>query len=109
MPIDSLFRIKSVAVGWHHSVALNEKGEVFVWGSDPSTQHKELTAKHFDKIQKLDNLPEIEKIACGSWHSLAIDKSGEVWGWGKNHYGMLGTGDTTSYRLPIKLNLPKGI
>ena len=40
---------------------------------------------------------------------MAIDSNGETWGWGKNHFGMLGTGDTLSTSTPIKLKLPADI
>ncbi|MDA9198657.1 hypothetical protein N9O59_01285, partial [Schleiferiaceae bacterium] len=107
--IESLSNITSIATGWHHSVALNDKGEVFIWGSDPSTQNRESTGSFFQSIKKVNGLPQIKEIACGSWHTLAIDSNGETWGWGKNHFGMLGTGDTLSTSTPIKLKLPVGI
>ena len=57
----------------------------------------------------MSGLPPIEKIACGSWHSLAIDKNGDTWGWGKNHFGMLGTGDSLSSEIPVKIAELKNI
>ncbi|HRI33300.1 MAG TPA: hypothetical protein PLD02_06075, partial [Saprospiraceae bacterium] len=36
-----------------------------------------------------------------SWHSLAIDVHDRLWTWGKNHFGMLGTGDTISSSTPV--------
>ena len=110
--IDSLSSITNKCLGWHHSVALNEKGKVFIWGSDPSTQNKESTGKFLKEITQLQALPIKDQKNCmrnQSWHSLAIDENDEVWGWGKNHFGMLGTGDISSYSIPQKLPLPKGI
>nr|MDQ3048810.1 hypothetical protein [Bacteroidota bacterium] len=87
--------------GWHHSIALDYKGNIWVWGSDPAFQFKEETKKYYDRPTLLKGLPKFEKIACGSRHSLAIDENKNVWGWGKNHFGMLGTGDTISHSTPI--------
>ena len=95
-------KIKSVAAGWHHSIALDEDGRVWFWGRD---QAKRLLSREEQIISKpiLLEMPSIQKIASGSWHSLALDESGQVWGWGSNRYGFLGTGDTISHSLPIKM------
>ena len=47
-------------------LTLNEKGKVFIWGSDPSTQNKESIGKFFKEITELRGVPKIKKIACGS-------------------------------------------
>lgn len=107
--IEGIPKIKQIAVGWHHSVALDYNGNIWIWGSDPAYQFKEETKKHFDHPILLKNLPKFTKIACGSWHSLAIDENKNVWGWGKNHFGMLGTGDTISHSTPVLIKSLKNI
>ena len=78
--IDSLNSITNIAVGWHHSVALNEKGKVFIWGSDPSTQNKESTGKFLKEITQLQALPKSKNIACGIgtlWQLMKMTKFGD--------------------------------
>ncbi len=107
--VDGIPKVKEIAVGWHHSVALDYNGKIWIWGSDPAFQYKEETRKHYSHPIQLDGLPKITKIACGSWHSLAIDENKKVWAWGKNHYGMLGTGDTISRSNPIQIETLENI
>jgi alpha-tubulin suppressor-like RCC1 family protein len=90
-------------------VALDEDGNIWIWGSDPAFQFKEETKKHYSQPIQLTGLPKFTKIACGSWHSLAIDENKNVWAWGKNHFGMLGTGDTISRSSPILVKSLKNI
>ena len=80
--VQGLPKIKEIAVGWHHSVALDEDGNIWIWGSDPAFQFKEETKKHYNQPTQLTGLPKFTKIACGSWHSLAIDENKNVWAWG---------------------------
>ena len=106
--IDSLNSITNIAVGWQDSVALNEKGKVFIWGSDPSTQNKESTGKFLKEITQLQALPKIKKLHAevGTlWQLMKMTKFGdgvkitlECW-----------VQDTLSYSIPQKLPLPKGI
>jgi alpha-tubulin suppressor-like RCC1 family protein len=107
--LNGLSNIQQVGTGWHHSVALDKNGKVWIWGSDPAFQFKENTAKYFKEPLELKELDNIKKISCGSWHSLAMNEKGEVWGWGKNHFGMLGTNDTISRSTPVKITALKNI
>ncbi len=102
-------KIKEIAVGWHHSVALDVDGNLWVWGSDPAFQFGETTTNFYKQPFMFSGLPKFTKIACGSWHSLAIDENENVWAWGKNHYGMLGTGDSTSSSTPVLIKSLKNI
>lgn len=102
--IEDLSNIESIATGWHHSVALDCNGVLYLWGSDPSTSYDGHPGETFDGIEKIEDLPKMKTIACGSWHTLSTDYNGNVWGWGKNTYGIMVTGDTISYSYPKKIN-----
>lgn len=107
--VPELSGIVDIACGWHHAVALDQEGRVFLWGTAPSTQHEKATLEHYPGIQQVAGLPAIKSLACGSWHTLALDEYNRVWGWGKNHFGMLGTGDSLSTEVPQILELPENI
>lgn len=92
------FRATRVAAGDSVSAALNEKGEVRVWGSFRSNDG----LMGFDgtegsaKTQFLPvALPALTKhsfsqVACGSDHVLALTTDGIVFSWGNGQQGQLG-------------------
>ncbi|XP_059410596.1 probable E3 ubiquitin-protein ligase HERC3 [Carassius carassius] len=104
-------RVIQIACGDHHSVALTNDGQVFVWGenshgqlglrkdhpSSPSAQH----------VQSLSGVP-LAQISAGGDHSFVLSLSGVVFGWGKNSAGQLGLGDTTDRHVPTILNSLNG-
>lgn len=93
--IPSLKKIKSLAGGANHMLALDHKGNVSAWGCGQQNQ----LGRRIIERNKLSSLApqgvglprgNIAKVACGSYHSFAIDKDGEVWGWGLNNFGEVG-------------------
>ena len=98
--IEGMNNMESVATGWHHSVALDSNGVLYLWGSDPSTRFDGHMGETFDGIEKMEGLPKMKTIACGSWHSMSTDFEGNLWGWGRNSFGIMGTGDTLAYTYP---------
>lgn len=48
---------------------------------------------------------EIIDISSGKGHTLLLGKSGEVYSFGINGNGQLGTGNTSTYKLPTKLGI----
>lgn len=93
--------ITRVAVGDHHSLALDRDGRVWAWGSNIWGQVG-LNAEFGDKVTTPvlvttigTEIPRIQDvrivaIAVGGEHSLALDEHKRVWAWGKNLYGQLG-------------------
>uniref|UniRef100_A0A8C1IGN4 Si:ch73-190m4.1 n=1 Tax=Cyprinus carpio TaxID=7962 RepID=A0A8C1IGN4_CYPCA len=100
-------QVIQIACGDHHSVALTNDGQVFVWGENshgqlgsrkdhpgsPSAQH----------VQSLSGVP-LAQISAGGDHSFVLSLSGVVFGWGKNSAGQLGLGDTTDRHVPTVVN-----
>lgn len=92
------FRATRVAAGDSVSVALNERGEVRVWGSFRSNDG----LMGFDGTEGSDKtqflpvaLPSLVKhsfvqVACGSDHVLALSTEGIVFSWGNGQQGQLG-------------------
>jgi alpha-tubulin suppressor-like RCC1 family protein len=97
-------KIKKVASGLKHTIALTISGEICAWGNNKRGQ---LGVKSEPAItsQPQFSLRRIRKIACGNYHSLALNDLGEVYAWGRNDYGQLGIGNFEDTHLPTKLDL----
>lgn len=93
--IPSLKQITQIACGSNHAIALNIKGEIFIWGSGQQTQ---LGARIIERrvleslTPRLLRLPskKIRFIGCGQDHSFAIGTDNRVWVWGLNSFGEAG-------------------
>lgn len=98
MLLPELKKIKQLATGTNHVLALDDKGKIFAWGDGAQNQ---LARKVFEReiLQSLrpvgvGNMPvrgsRPVKISCGSYHSFVLDSQGRVFGWGLNQYGQAG-------------------
>eukprot|EP00887_Chlorella_sp_A99_P001925 scaffold18.g1925.t1 len=88
----SQLRVKQVAAGGMHSLALTEHGQLWMWG-EPWGDF----SMHVDRRpRRLDHTGDFVGIACGAFHNLALNAAGECFTWGINDFGQLGNG-TTSY------------
>jgi hypothetical protein len=75
-------RVRSVAAGQKHSLALGWDGRVYSWGKN---EHGQLG--HGDQLQKssptlMEGLDSVRSIAAACDHSLVVTQSGDVFGWG---------------------------
>ncbi len=98
MLLPALKKIKSIACGSDHVLALDIKGNVFAWGSGQQNQLGRRVIER-TKIQGLVprefGLPKnkITYVGCGAYHSFAIDNTDTVWAWGLNSFGETGIAD----------------
>ena len=62
---------------------------------------------HVSVPTPIPNLAKISKISCGCNFTVCVDCEGFVWSFGSNDCGQLGTGNTTNFNVPQKLqNIP---
>lgn len=77
-------------------MAVNEWGQLFVWGSNSSGQcglENDSSAIYpAPKLVKSLATKQVVQIACGQFHSLALTNSGELYTFGSNIHGQLGLG-----------------
>lgn len=74
-----------ISSGGHHSALINEKGELFLCGSQLHGKLSLNTSQmNVTKWQKVEFKEEtfVKKVACGEYHTLCLTKKGEVWQWG---------------------------
>ena len=87
--------ITQVSCGASHSLAINNWGQIFTWGSNLFGQlglDLEIATQPTPKIVKTLATKHIVQIACGQYHNLALTNSGDLYSWGANSYGQLGQG-----------------
>ncbi|CAK9095472.1 Probable E3 ubiquitin-protein ligase HERC4 (HECT domain and RCC1-like domain-containing protein 4) (HECT-type E3 ubiquitin transferase HERC4) [Durusdinium trenchii] len=127
-------RIREVACGESHCLALDLEGHLYTWGFDGFSQvdaHFVVSPMSSPRGPRGDEsraamagcqivpkprpmLPTVSfaRIACGAQFSLALDNSGAVWSWGHSDGGVLGLGPSRQRGRPApeptKLALPGG-
>ena len=99
-------KVKEIAIAEFHSLALNEKGEIYGWGGNL-----------FNKLGQTNGLcglpsriyikRKIVSIACGDYHSCALSENGVLytWGGGGESYnkGQCGQGSKKDVESPKKV------
>lgn len=94
-----------IASGLNHSLALNQDGKVWGWGSNRFGQiGRPLSDKFKSTPAEITGLPKIRAIAAGQDHSMALDETGQVWTWGLNMSGQLGDGTNTDRHTPERVS-----
>ncbi|KAL2266015.1 hypothetical protein VTJ83DRAFT_5367 [Remersonia thermophila] len=98
--IPELSKIKQLAAGLNHVLALDEKNKIYAWGAGQQAQlarrlleRDDTAALYPTGIGALPGRAKAAKLACGSYHSFVIDTNARVYGWGLNNYAELGVED----------------
>ncbi|XP_030471685.1 ultraviolet-B receptor UVR8 isoform X2 [Syzygium oleosum] len=107
-PIKALqgLRIKQIACGDSHCLAVTVEGEVQSWGRNQNGQLGLGTTEDSllpQKIHAFQGIP-IKMVAAGAEHTAAVTEAGELYGWGWGRYGNLGLGDRTDRLVPEKVS-----
>ncbi|KAJ0097762.1 hypothetical protein Patl1_28023 [Pistacia atlantica] len=107
-PIKALhgLRIKQIACGDSHCLAVTMEGEVQSWGRNQNGQLGLGTTEDAlvpQKIQAFQGV-SIKMVAAGAEHSVAVTENGELYGWGWGRYGNLGLGDRNDRLIPEKIS-----
>ena len=95
---------KHISSGQHHTLALDEDGQVFVLGrkeygrlglGDNCEDARELTiVPTFANIKCVD-------VSAGSAQSFAVSDTGKLYAWGMGSNGQLGTGQEDDVSTPV--------
>ncbi|KAK1939190.1 Ultraviolet-B receptor UVR8 [Phytophthora citrophthora] len=99
-------RVRDLACGLGHTLALMESGELFAWGNgsngrlglgdtnDRSSPTKVVIPTCLQTEGRSDTPVCFRHIFCGASHSLGISWDGRAYAWGKNNQGQCGHGHT---------------
>ncbi|MBL7500260.1 hypothetical protein I6A81_29235 [Frankia sp. CN7] len=74
------------------SVALDELGNVWAWGTNTQGELGDGTTTPHGTPIKVPGLTRVTQVTAGGAHVLALRSDGTVWAWGDNRYGQLGAG-----------------
>ncbi|KAJ0178719.1 hypothetical protein K1T71_005494 [Dendrolimus kikuchii] len=94
--------IISIACGLQHSIAIDEWGQSFSWGSDSMGQLGSNLGAHAQdkpKFVKVLATKNVIQVACGSYHSIALTNNGDLYAWGANSYGQCGLGTISNKEM----------
>ena len=82
---------KALAGGDFHSLALNNAGTLYTWGSNTAGQLGDSSKTQSSAPKAITGT--WKAVAAGSNHTLAINSADALHAWGLNAYGQLGNGD----------------
>ncbi|GAB2218596.1 hypothetical protein Droror1_Dr00001822 [Drosera rotundifolia] len=112
-PIRALdgMKIRQIACGDSHCLAVTIQGEVASWGRNQNGQLGLGTTEDSLVPQKLLAFQglSIKMVAAGAEHSAAVTEDGHVYGWGWGRYGNLGLGDREDRNVPQKVASSNGL
>lgn len=77
MPAAEGVRMRSVAVGGLHALALTDEGRVYTWGSAAPTSRAPEIPTLFDEIGEF----KMTRVAAGAAHSAAVTALGTLYTW----------------------------
>jgi|GEM_PF-663947 len=109
------YKFKKITGVSNHTIALNEDGTVWAWGSNSFYQLGNDREKNSSVPIKIDKLTDIVDVSLWRDHSLALRKDGTVWAWGNNNLLQCGVEydngvNSDNYRiLPTKVYGLKGV
>jgi len=86
--IKGLTAVMDIKSGIEHTLALNNKGEVFSWGNGGLLGQG--NAEAYYEPKRIEQLKDVVKITCGGLHSIVLTRQGDVFGWGRAEGGQLG-------------------
>ena len=99
-------KIKALAAGRHHVLALDSAGGVWAWGGNYAGQLGLTTRTGSSGPSLLGVAPTIVGIVAGARHSLALTSSGGLVAWGANESGQLGLGAENLEDQTIPVAIP---
>ncbi|KAK5069992.1 hypothetical protein LTS08_001314 [Lithohypha guttulata] len=109
--ITELKKITKLVAGANHILALDNKGQVFAWGSGQQNQLGRRILERFLKnslVPTQFGLPkQMVNIGAGAYHSFAMHKNGKLYSWGLNSFGETGVTDNFEAEGETDVHHPK--
>ena len=93
----------SVTTSGLRSFAINEKGELYGWGSNYQGRLGDGTTIGRNTPTRIQTASDWAHITTGSSHNLAINTKGELYAWGSNSSSQLGDGTTENRDTPTRI------
>ena len=100
-PTKVMEKVKSVSLGFDHSAAITETGDLYTWGSNNRGQLGDGTTK--DRRSPTKVMEKAKSVSLGYLYSAAITETGDLYLWGWNLSGKLGDGTEEDKYSPTKV------
>lgn len=103
--VDNDDEIMQVACGWDHSMAISTSGRVYTWGSGTNGKlghGDEENCSVPTRVRAMDGRP-VRVAKAGCEHSVLLTESHEVWTFGQGDSGRLGHGDSSTRKVPTRV------
>eukprot|EP01121_Diplochlamys_sp_Union-15-3_P005430 TRINITY_DN15759_c0_g1_i1.p1 TRINITY_DN15759_c0_g1~~TRINITY_DN15759_c0_g1_i1.p1 ORF type:complete len:422 (+),score=96.10 TRINITY_DN15759_c0_g1_i1:37-1266(+) len=100
-------KLKKVACGAGHIIALDENGGAYTWGKCHFGQlgHGQLdTDRYLPTLVEALKGEKIVSISAGDSFTLAVNDKGNLYSWGCGYYGPLGHGNEETLSVPKIVN-----
>lgn len=99
-------KIIAIEAGYSHSVALDENGQLYAWGTNDLGQlgNGSTTASNVPVLVDMSgvlNGKTVRSVSAGLDHTLVLASDNRVYGWGRNSSYQLGNGSTTNALTPV--------
>jgi hypothetical protein len=103
---DPAKKVKQIAIGVGHGLALLQDGSVYAWGYNASGQVGNGSTDDASVPVEVigpapDGSPKVTQITAGASASYALSSDGTFKAWGDNSYGELGLGLGTDPSVPV--------
>jgi alpha-tubulin suppressor-like RCC1 family protein len=99
--------IRSIAAGDTHSLALDNSGNLYAWGSNNCGQLGPLqSTKKIDWSPSPVHVPlgfKLQQVDAGMHYTVALTDQGEVYAWGWNSFGQLGNSAAKLTSRPTRI------
>ena len=108
--IDNGIKLKHIACGMMHTLALDENGKIYSWGMNNDAQcghGNNNNQHHIDEPKCIESLSNcvVDVIKCGGWHSYCKTVDDKHFLWGSNADGeCLTSTRSTRVRQPLRFN-----
>jgi len=93
--------IVDISAGAYGSIALDKRGNVYVWGNGSNGE----IGNYSTESKALPTKTTIEKaiqVSMGDGHVAVLTEEGVVWSWGRNSEGQLGINCVNNTTYPMK-------
>lgn len=94
-------KVKNIVVGFGHSAAITERGDLYMWGRNKDGELGIGNTK--DSCVPVKVMSNVKSVDVGEGFSAAVTESGELYTWGSNDLGRLADGTTKSRTTPQKI------
>ena len=99
-----LDNVRSVSLGYSHSMAAKADGTLWTWGNNERGQLGDgTTGSNVSVPTQVPDFGGVSIIDAGDSYSAAIKADGTLWTWGRNDSGQLGTGSTSGESSPRRV------